>query len=58
MLEKLPFRQIEDKTENVLYEQLVADALRESRADFEKGRYCSSREELIAAIAKKKTRRA
>lgn len=58
MLEKLPFRQIEDKAENVLYEQLVADALRESRADFEEGRYHSSREELIAAIAKKKTRRA
>lgn len=58
MLEKLPFRQIEDKAENVLYEQLIADALRESRADFEEGRYCSSREELMAAVVKKKTRRA
>lgn len=58
MLEKLLFRQIEDKAENVLYEQLAADALRESRADFEEGRYYSSREELMAAVAAKKTRHA
>lgn len=57
MLEKLPFRQIEDKAENVLYEQLVADALRESHADFEEGRYHSSCEELMIAVAKKKAHR-
>lgn len=56
MLEKLLLQQIEDKAENVLYVQLVADALRESRADFEEGRYYSSREELMAAVAAKKTR--
>lgn len=54
MSEDLLSRQIEDAVENALYEQRVADALRESRTDFEEGHYYSSREELMAAVARKR----
>ena len=54
MSEDLLSRQIEDAVENALYEQRIADALRESRTDFEEGRYYSSREELMSAVARKR----
>ena len=43
-------REIAEAVEEALYEARMAEALRASRADFEAGRYYSSREELKAAV--------
>ncbi len=40
--------------EQALYEKRLADALERSRKDFEEGKYYSSREELIKAVADKR----
>ena len=45
---------VEQAVESALYEQRMADALRESRDDFEEGRCYSSREEMMAAVAAKR----
>ena len=47
-------REIERAVEEALYEQRVADALRESRDDYASGRSYSSREELLEAVAQKR----
>ena len=48
-------KQIDEAVEEALYEQRLGDALRESRADFEAGRYYSSREDLMKAVASKRS---
>lgn len=51
-------QKIEDTVESALYEQRMAQALRESRADFDEGRFYSSREDLLKAVADKRAGRA
>ena len=45
---------VEQAVEEALYEQRLSDALFASRKDFEEGRFYSSREDLCAAVAKKR----
>ncbi len=45
---------VEEAVEEALYEKRLSDALRESRRDFEEGRFYSSREEMMAAVARKR----
>ena len=47
-------REIEEAVERALYEARMAQALRESRADFAAGRCYTSRDELKAAVASKR----
>ena len=54
MSEDVLQRKIDDAVEQALYEQRMAQALRQSRDDFENGRYYSSREELMAAVRDKR----
>ena len=55
MSEDVLQKQIDEAVEEALYEQRLGDALRESRADFEAGRYYSSREDLMKAVASKRS---
>ncbi len=48
-------RVISDAVEQALYENRVMQALGESREDFRKGRCYSSREELMAAVERKRS---
>ncbi len=45
---------VEQAVEDALYEKRLADALADSRKNFEEGRFYSSREELRAAVATKR----
>jgi len=47
-------REIAEAVEEALYEARMAEALRVSRADYEKGRYYTSREDLKAAVGRKR----
>ncbi len=58
MSEDVLERTIEQTVEGALYEKRLADALRGSRKDFEEGRFYSSREELLAAVAEKRSEHA
>ncbi len=51
-------RTISEAVEQALYEARVTQALEESREDFHEGRYYSSREELMAAVARKRSNHA
>ena len=51
-------QRIDDVVEDALHEQRMGEALRQSRQDFEDGRYCSSREDLVDAVRKKRAARA
>ena len=55
MSEDVLRKQIDEAVEEALYEQRLGDALRESRADFEAGRYYSTREDLMKAVASKRS---
>ena len=50
MSQEVHDREIAEAVEEALYEARMADALRASRADFEAGRYYTSREDLKAAV--------
>lgn len=54
MSEDILQQTIEQAVEDALYEKRLADALSASREDFKEGRYYSSREDLMAAVAKKR----
>ena len=54
MSQEVHDREIEEAVEEALYEFRMAQALRESRADFAAGRYYTSREELAAAVEGKR----
>lgn len=48
-------RTVARAVEEALYEDRMRQALRESRADFERGQYYSSRDELMQSVQKKRT---
>ena len=52
--EEVVQRAIDDAVEKALYEARMAQALRDSRADFAVGRVYGSREDLMAAVAEKR----
>ena len=52
--EEVVQRAIEEAVEDALYEARMAEALRQSRADFAAGRTYESRDELMAAVAEKR----
>ena len=54
MSEEVLRRQIDDAVNEALYASRMAEALRESRSDFKEGRCYSSREELMAAVERKR----
>ena len=54
MSEDVLRRTVEQAVEDALYEKRLADALAESRTDFEEGRCYASRDEMMAAVAKKR----
>ena len=54
MSENVFQKKIDDAVEQALYEQRMAQALRQSRDDFENGRYYSSRDDLMAAVHDKR----
>ena len=54
MSEEVLKQTVDQAVEDALYEKRLADALRESRKDFEEGRYYSSRGDLLAAVAQKR----
>lgn len=56
--EEVMKRHIEDAIEDALYEHRLAEALRESRKDFEEGRYYTSRAELWAAVEDERSKNA
>ena len=45
---------VNQAVEDALYEKRLADALRDSRRDFEEGRFYTSRESMMDAVAKKR----
>lgn len=45
---------VERAVQDALYKERMASALRESRRDFEEGRFYSGREELLAAVVEKR----
>lgn len=53
MSEEVLSKTIEDAVQEALYEKRLANALSRSREDFEQGRFYSSTEELLQAVAKK-----
>ena len=54
MSEEVFKRTVDQAVEDALYESRLANALRESRKDYEEGSYYSSREDLLAAVAQKR----
>lgn len=54
MSEDVLRRTVEQAVEDALYERRLADALAESRADFEGGRCYTSRADMMAAVARKR----
>lgn len=54
MSEDVLKRTVEQAVEDALYEKRLAGALAESRKDFEEGRSYSSRDEMLAAVAKRR----
>ena len=48
-------RTISEAVEQALYEARATQALEESREDFREDRYYSSREELMAAVERKRS---
>ena len=53
--EKVMQQCIDDAVEQALYEQRLAQALRESRDDFAEGRFYESRADLMSAVARKRS---
>ena len=51
-------RAIDEAVEDALYEARMAEALRSSRADFAAGRVYQSRDDLMAAVSRKRAARA
>lgn len=47
-------RTVNQAVEDALYESRLSEALANSRQDFEQGRFYSSREDLMNAVAKKR----
>ncbi|MGN0286996.1 MAG: hypothetical protein ACI4B6_04940 [Atopobiaceae bacterium] len=58
MSQEVMQRQIDDAVEQALYEHRLHEALDESRKDFQTGKYYTSREDLMAAVAQKRAGRA
>lgn len=54
MSEDVLERTIHEAVEEALYEKRLMDALDESRSDFEAGRSYSSKEEMLAAVSRKR----
>ncbi|RVU97124.1 sodium:proline symporter [Coriobacteriales bacterium OH1046] len=54
MSEDVLKRTVEQAVEDALYEKRLAGALAESRKDFEEGRFYSSRDEMLAAVAERR----
>ena len=54
MSQEVHDREIAEAVEEALYEVRMAEALRASRADYEAGRYCTSREDLKVAVERKR----
>ena len=54
MSQEVHDREIAQAVEEALYEARMAEALRASRADYEAGRYYTSREELKASVEQKR----
>lgn len=54
MSEDVLKRTVEQAVGDALYEKRLADALAESRKDFEEGRFYSSRDEMLEAVAKRR----
>lgn len=54
MSEEVFQREIENAVEDALYEERLIQALRQSREDYAAGRYYTSREEMLAVVAKKR----
>lgn len=54
MSEDVLQRTVDQAVEDALYEKRLADALSESRADFEEGRCYASRAEMMAAVARER----
>lgn len=54
MSEEVLKRTVSKAVEGALYERRLSAALSESRRDFEEGRFYSSREELMQAVATKR----
>lgn len=54
MSEEVLKRTVSKAVEDALYEKRLSTALSESRQDFEEGRFYSSREELMQAVATKR----
>ena len=54
MSQEVHDREIAEAVEEALYEARMAEALRASRADYEAGRYYTSREDLKAAVERKR----
>lgn len=55
MSQEVHDREIEDAVEGALYEFRMAEALRASRDDYAAGRCYLSRDELVAAVAEKRS---
>ncbi len=54
MSQEVHDREIAQAVEEALYEARMSEALRASRADYEVGRYYSTREDLKAAVERKR----
>lgn len=54
MSQEVHDREIAEAVESALYEYRMTEALRESRSDFESGRYYTSRDALRNAVAEKR----
>ena len=54
MSQEVHDQEIADAVEEALYEARMAEALRASRTDYEAGNYYESREDLKAAVARKR----
>ena len=54
MSQEVHDREIAEAVEEALYEARMSEALRASRADYEAGRYYTSREDLKAAVESKR----
>lgn len=55
MSQEVHDREVEDAVERALYEFRMAEALRASRDDYAAGRCYLSRDELVAAVAEKRS---
>ncbi|MBQ9058808.1 MAG: hypothetical protein IJ125_06460 [Atopobiaceae bacterium] len=58
MSQEVHDREISQAVEEALYEARMAEALQESRSDYDAGRYYTSRENLKSAVERKRAERA